>query len=78
MNLLENAIEYSAPGSDSQVGFDGAQYRPFAKRGQRIPATDPLLIFERFYKGDRAGSPPGSGLGLAIVKRTVLAHRGRV
>jgi two-component system sensor histidine kinase MprB len=36
------------------------------------------LIFDRFYRSDKARNTPGTGLGLAIVAHTAAAHGGTV
>ncbi|HEY3117037.1 MAG TPA: ATP-binding protein [Chloroflexota bacterium] len=81
INLLENAIKYSPPGSEVETSFtcaDGEVIVTIKDAGQGIPEQDLPRIFERFYKSDRARSSPGSGLGLAIVKHAVQAHGGHV
>jgi two-component system phosphate regulon sensor histidine kinase PhoR len=82
MNLIENAIKYSDPGThialrvecqDHQVVFS------VADQGIGIPPEQIGRIFERFYRLEGAGRrKPGTGLGLAICKRIVEAHGGRI
>ena len=49
-------------------------------RGRGIPASDFALLFEPFFRGQRAIAEQihGTGLGLCIVKRTIEAHGGSV
>ena len=83
INLLDNAIKYSEPGSEVQVlasqFFDEVTIT-VSDRGCGITAEHLPRIFERFYRVDKARSRKlgGTGLGLAIVKHIVQAHRGRV
>jgi signal transduction histidine kinase len=45
-----------------------------------IPADELPLLFQRFFRAERAtsGAIPGTGLGLAIAKAIVTAHGGRI
>jgi two-component system phosphate regulon sensor histidine kinase PhoR len=81
VNLLDNAIKYSAPGSEVRVEIaqEGteAQIRVI-DRGCGIEPQHLPRLFERFYRVDRARSREqgGTGLGLAIVKHIALLHKG--
>ena len=48
--------------------------------GEGIAAEHLPLVFDRFYRTDRARDRDrgGAGLGLAIVRAMVAAHGGRV
>jgi two-component system phosphate regulon sensor histidine kinase PhoR len=80
VNLLDNALKYSPPGSPVSLSarVEGA-YVAFSvrDRGAGIPAEELPRVFERFYRvgGKRDG---GSGLGLSIVRHVAAAHGGRV
>lgn len=81
MNLVDNAIKYSEPGTAVEVSVkpaDGTLEIAVRDRGCGIPARDLPRIFERFYRVDKARSRTlgGTGLGLAIVKHIALVHRG--
>jgi signal transduction histidine kinase len=45
-----------------------------------IPASELPLLFQRFFRAERAtaGAIPGTGLGLAIAKAIVTGHGGRI
>jgi two-component system phosphate regulon sensor histidine kinase PhoR len=83
VNLIDNAVAYSEPGS--RVLVRGAveaaavsiQVRDW---GIGIPRESLPRLFERFYRVDRSRSRSlgGTGLGLAIVKHVVQAHGGTV
>jgi signal transduction histidine kinase len=46
--------------------------------GQGIPEGEVALVFQRFYRGRKAGETSGSGLGLALVKHLVARLGGTV
>ncbi|MFN2196521.1 MAG: ATP-binding protein [Anaerolineales bacterium] len=80
-NLVSNALRHTPDGG--RISFElttsGAQVRVQVRdSGPGIPAEALDLIFERFYRADRARSRAagGSGLGLAIARQLALAHGG--
>jgi two-component system phosphate regulon sensor histidine kinase PhoR len=90
VNLIDNAINYSADGRRILVSAAYAAVSPEAPGGEVvISVRDEGVgiapehfgrLFERFYRVDKARSRKmgGTGLGLSIVKHTALAHGGRV
>ncbi len=83
VNLIDNAIKFSEPGSVVQVEAEQSGFEVIIRvrdQGPGIPAEHLPRIFERFYRVDagRSRKIGGSGLGLAIVKHISLAHSGRV
>ncbi|MEW6380866.1 MAG: two-component system histidine kinase PnpS [bacterium] len=83
INLIDNAIKYSAAESAVQVeaaSIGGEIVIRVRDRGCGIPREHLPRIFERFYRVDKARSRKlgGTGLGLAIVKHIVQAHGGRI
>jgi two-component system sensor histidine kinase KdpD len=80
VNLLENAIKYTPPGSPLVVtaaASDQAMRVEVADRGPGLPPGEEEQIFAKFYRG--RGSPGrSSGLGLAICEGIVRAHGGRI
>jgi len=83
LNLTENAIKYSPPGSvvEVSVGLDhGEAIAVVRDHGCGIPAADLPHIFQPFYRADpaRARDTGGSGLGLAIADQVARAHGGRI
>jgi two-component system OmpR family sensor kinase len=76
-NLLENAIEHTAPGSTVTIELDADARTGRIAVSDAGPGLEPGeedRVFERFFRGSsRADRPRGSGLGLTIVR--VLAHR---
>jgi heavy metal sensor kinase len=83
VNLLDNAISYTAPGGKVQLRIRAAAHRAVLEvedNGTGIPQAALPHIFERFYRADKARSRQmgGTGLGLAIVQAICLAHGGEV
>lgn len=82
LNLLENAVKYTAEGRvwlHAQV--DSQEIRlEFGDTGCGIPEEMLPRIFERFYRVDKARSREqgGTGLGLSIVKHMVEDLGGKV
>jgi signal transduction histidine kinase len=82
VNLVDNAIKHSAPGSVVTLGL--AKGDPLClwveDHGPGIPAEDHARIFERFYRrgSELRRETQGVGIGLSIVKHIVEAHRGRI
>ena len=82
INLMDNAVKYSPPGSRVRAGARtaGEQELIFEVQdeGPGIPAQQLERIFERFYRVDKARSREagGTGLGLAIVRHIALLHGG--
>src|SRR5947209_3859520 len=82
-NLLDNAVAYSAEGTQVAVTVHlrGAAVEIAVKdQGIGIAELDQERIFERFYRVDPARSrvTGRTGLGLAIVKHIVSNHGGQV
>lgn len=79
-NLLKNAISYS--NKDSVIKITGKEEAEITNitmenHGDIISDQELKLIFEKFYRRDKARSQSsGSGLGLAIAKEIVQRHGG--
>ena len=78
--LLDNAVKYSAGGTDIRLTAE-KQGRfavvAVADSGPDIPAEKLPHIFDRFYRADEARTDGDSfGLGLPIAKAIIDAHRG--
>jgi heavy metal sensor kinase len=83
VNLLDNAIRYTAEGGSislSAARQNGWATLVVADNGAGIPPHALPHVFERFYRADQARSrySGGSGLGLSIVKAICTAHRGDI
>jgi len=84
VNLLDNAIKYSPPGSRILVRVeshgDKQVFLDVVDQGPGIPNEHQPHVFERFYRVDRARTREwgGAGLGLSITRWAVEAHRGEI
>jgi len=81
--LVDNATKYSPPNTTITLrsGLLGTEVViEVADEGPGIPEKDLPLIFERFYRVDKARTRKqgGVGLGLAIAKSIITAHGGRI
>src|SRR6202521_3489919 len=76
-NLLENALEWTAPGGAIEVGaaVHGNDVEAWVENaGPEIAPADLDKVFDTFW----TRRARGSGLGLAISKRVVEAHGGTI
>ncbi|HEU5467302.1 MAG TPA: sensor histidine kinase KdpD [Gemmatimonadales bacterium] len=81
LNLIENAVKYTPPGSpiDISATSDGHVVRvAVADRGPGIAPGDAERVFEKFYRSAGAPAGGGVGLGLTICRGIVTAHGGRI
>jgi two-component system sensor histidine kinase KdpD len=81
INLLENALKYTPPGSPIEVSatVSSAEVQvAVADRGPGIPAGDVERVFDKFYRGQGTSGSQGAGLGLAICRAIIEAHGGRI
>ena len=83
INLLDNAIKYTATGGRVAVAVmrqDGAARLTVSDTGVGITPEALPHVFERFFRGDasRSSSVEGAGLGLTLVKWIAERHGGRL
>jgi signal transduction histidine kinase len=83
LNLLQNAVKYSPPGSTIRLVLE--QHEQHAQlsvsdHGAGIPPEALAHIFERFYRAANvtAGERGGLGIGLYIVKEIIDLHGGTI
>lgn len=74
-NLVENALRYTAEGTEVELVVDAAGKVAVADRGPGISAGEKNKLFNRFWRADRS-STGNSGLGLAIAQRIAALHQG--
>ncbi|MGZ4207664.1 MAG: ATP-binding protein [Actinomycetota bacterium] len=83
INLIDNAVKYSADGTpiDVAVGTEQGDVRVSVRdHGEGIPPDEIPNLFKKFSRIASASTAevPGTGLGLFIVKGFVTAHGGKV
>ena len=83
INLVDNAIKYTPPGSEIDIGWKqkGSYiYISVADNGPGISDKDKPHIFDMFYSASNqiADSRRSMGLGLALCKSIVNAHGGEI
>jgi signal transduction histidine kinase len=83
VNLIENAIKFSDPGTEIQIRVEeGPSYVTVSvkDRGVGISEENLKTIFDKFSTVPSAGvnKPEGTGLGLAICKAIVEGHDGKI
>ncbi|WPK02478.1 two-component system sensor histidine kinase KdpD [Pseudomonas putida] len=77
INLLENAIKYTAPPTPITVGArsNGESIELWvADEGPGLQCGHEQVIFDKFVRGKKESSIPGVGLGLAICKAIAAMH----
>ncbi len=83
LNLLANALRFSADGADVRVGVEERGDTTawiVADDGTGISEADQARLFERFFVGrsDRSGPREGVGLGLPTALAIAQAHGGAI
>jgi two-component system OmpR family sensor kinase len=81
LNLVDNAMKYTAPGDRIEVRAResaGMVVVEVADTGPGIGPDDLGHIWEELYRSPDARTVPGSGLGLALVRAVVERHGGSV
>jgi K+-sensing histidine kinase KdpD len=83
INLLENAVRYTPPGSRIEIAAmhsgDCVEIR-VADSGPGLPPGSETKVFEKFFRGKTvvADGQRGVGLGLAICQAIARAHDGEI
>ncbi len=81
LNLLDNAIKFTAFGGEVSVAVKdagGDKAIIVSNTGSYIPHEERKRIFNKFYQTDKSHASEGNGIGLAIVKEIVNLHNGEI
>ncbi|RMG75723.1 MAG: GAF domain-containing protein [Chloroflexi bacterium] len=81
IELIHNAMTYTPDGGDIYVRLyrqDHQIYIDVVDTGVGMEPEIIPMIFDRFYRVDRAGTSRGFGLGLAIVHRIMEMHNAKI
>jgi two-component system sensor histidine kinase KdpD len=81
VNLLENALKHTPPGTAITVSAaaESAALRVTVDdNGPGLPPGDPDQLFGKFQRGREESNVGGAGLGLAICRAIVGAHGGQI
>lgn len=91
INLLDNAVKFSAEGTCVNVALYGGRRGEEGREADRDEAVCWISdegcgmgeetrrrVFEKFYQGDTSHASQGSGLGLALCKKIVDLHGGSI
>jgi two-component system sensor histidine kinase MprB len=75
VNVLDNAVKFSPPGSTITARLSGGVVT-VTDEGPGVVASERDKVFDRFWRGEDARGMPGSGLGMAIVADAAESHGG--
>jgi signal transduction histidine kinase len=81
VNLVENAMRHTPPGTRVEIRVDvtgGRAVLTIADDGPGIPADQRTLALRRFGRLDTSRHDSGQGLGLALVEAISRLHRGTI
>ena len=82
VNLINNAVKYSAPGEEVRVTIDQEEHTvkvSVTDKGQGIPPEKLPHLFDRYYKVEAEGAKySGLGLGLYISAEIIRKHDGEI
>jgi two-component system sensor histidine kinase KdpD len=81
LQLLDNAVKYSRPGSSIVIEVQEEQTElliMIRNEGSFIPPDEREKVFQRFYRcSGSVRTISGTGIGLSVVRRIAEAHQGR-
>jgi len=81
VNLLDNAVEYTPPGTPVEITGRATEHEVIigvTDRGPGLPAGTEQRVFEKFFRVRPGEGRRGIGLGLAICRSIVEAHGGKI
>lgn len=81
VNLGDNAVKYTLPGTEVRLGarMAGSDLELVVHdEGPGLPEADLTRLFEPFWRAERPGKIAGVGIGLTISRGLVEAHGGTI
>jgi two-component system sensor histidine kinase KdpD len=81
VNLIENAVKYTPPGSPIDIGAEKTAHGLRLAVSDYGPGIEPGMeekIFDKFYRAVAETQQSGVGLGLALCRAIVEAHEGTI
>lgn len=83
MNVLDNAVKYSLPGSRIEIRVNPAVSYLFIEvedEGIGIPSKEYTRIFQRFYRSDvsMVRKEEGTGVGLYLTRKILEEQGGSI
>jgi two-component system sensor histidine kinase KdpD len=81
LNLLDNAIKYTPPGSPIEIAARRQDMEILVEvrdNGPGLGKGEEEKIFDKFHRGARQSKPGGAGLGLTICRGIIRAHGGKI
>jgi len=81
LNLLDNALKFSPPGSKIELegwAEGGRALLTVSDQGPGFAPGEEQRVFEKLYRGSCSAKAPGAGLGLAICRGIIQAHGGTI
>jgi PAS domain S-box-containing protein len=81
VNLVQNAIKYSPPGSPIRVRLEAVGDRAVVSvidAGPGVAPEERATVFDKYKRATSAGIKEGLGLGLYISRKIIEAHGGEI
>jgi two-component system sensor histidine kinase KdpD len=81
LNLLDNALKFSPPGSPVEIDgwvLEHQAWLAVSDRGPGFAEGEEETVFEKLHRGSCSALAPGAGLGLAICRGIIQAHGGTI
>lgn len=83
LNMIDNAIYYSKPGSSIEVSLtkEGSEVVFSVKdTGIGVPESEQVGLFGKFFRASNARKkrPDGTGVGLFLAKKVIVSHGGQI
>jgi two-component system sensor histidine kinase KdpD len=81
LNLLDNALKFSPPGSPIEIDgwvLDQQAWLTVTDHGPGFAPGEEEVVFEKLRRGSCSATAPGAGLGLAICRGIIQAHGGTI